>query len=243
MFEKIETRRKSAYAAEQLIRAIKDGAYKVGDRLPPERELAKRMGVSRPLIREALSALHLAGIIESKAGDGTYIRKSIGNVDIETQVLSILENDVHPVEVLEARESLEEGIVKLAAEKAKIEDLKKMEKALIQEKKAAKKHDYTNYVKADQDFHLAIAAASHNSLLEAAIRPLIEIMGQKLWGGMDLLYLFNDQGIKQTVEEHGQIFDAIEQGDIKLAAGAIKKHLDNSKERFLGSKGGDAREK
>jgi len=84
--------------------------------LLPERELAKRMGISRPLIREALSALHLAGIIESRAGDGADIRKNVGNACIETQVRSILEDDVHPVEVLEARESLEEGVVKLAAE-------------------------------------------------------------------------------------------------------------------------------
>jgi len=233
-FQKIETKRKSAYAAEQLISAIKNGVYKAGDKLPSERELAKQMGISRPLIREALSALHLAGIIESRPGDGTYIRKNVRNGRIEAQVLSILEGDVHPVEVLEARKSLEEGIAKLAAEKANTEDLKRIERALTQEEKAAKERDYDNYVKSDRDFHLAIAAASHNSLLEAAVRPLIKIMGQELWGGMDLLYLFNDQGIKQTLDEHRRIFDAIRQRNVTLAVEAVRRHLNRSKERFLG---------
>ena len=240
-FEKIETRRKSAYAAEQLISAIKNGAYKAGDRLPPERELAERMGISRPLVREALSALHLAGIIESRAGDGTYIRRSIGDIDLEEAVLSILEEDKDPMEVLEARTVLEKGIVELAAERVDPEDIEKMERILAWEGKAGVDRDYESYVKADRDFHLAIAAASQNSLLEAAVSPLIDSMGQRLWGGIDQLYLFSQPYITQTLDEHTQILNAIKQGDAKLAAEAMKRHLCNSKRRFVGDglEGGD----
>jgi len=234
-FEKIETRRKSAYAAEQLISAIKDGVYKVGDRLPPERELAERMGISRPLIREALSALHLAGIIESKAGVGTYISRAIGDANLEEIVFSILEEDKDPMEVLEARIVLEKGIVELAAERARREDIEKMERILTWEIKASADRDYESYVKADRDFHLAIVATSQNSLLEAAVSPLIDSMGQRLWGGIDQLYLFSQPYITQTLDEHAQILNAIKQGDTKLAVEAMAKHLCNSKQRFVGS--------
>ncbi len=239
-FEKIETRRKSAYAAEQLINAIKNGVYKEGDRLPPERELAERMGISRPLIREALSALQIAGIIESRAGDGTYIRRAIGDANLEEAVLSILEEDKDPMEVLEARTVLEKGIVELAAKRATLEDIEKMERILAREKKAGADRDYESYVKADRDFHLAIVATSRNPLLEAAVSPLIDSMGQRLWGGIDQLYLFSQPYITQTLDEHIQILNAIKQGDTKLAAEAMKKHLCNSKQRFIGSesKGG-----
>ena len=233
-FKKIETRTKSAYAAEQLISAIKDGTYKKGSRLPPERALAERMGISRPLIREALSALQITGIIESKAGDGTYVRKTIGNTNIEDQVLSILEGNEDPSKVLEAREILEVGIVRFAAERVTPGDLEEVRRTLTREKKAAEVRDYASYVKADRDFHLGIAVASQNPLLEAAVHPLINIMGQRLWGGIDQLYVFNTQGIAKTLEEHERILEAVREGDVQGAGEAMKRHLENARERFLG---------
>lgn len=233
-FSRIETRRKSAYAAEQLIEAIRSGVYKIGDKLPPERELAERMGVSRPLIREALSALQIAGIIESRAGDGTYLRRSVGNVEIETQVLAMLEEEEDPVVVFEARIVLEEGTAQLAAARASVTELAAIERILGQEKAAADQAEYGQYVRADREFHLAVVAASHNPFLEAAIHPLVDIMGRKLWGGIDRLYLFNPQGIAQTLGEHHDILEAIKGRNARAAGEAMRRHLENARDRFLG---------
>jgi len=235
-FKKIETTRKSTYAAKQLLSAIREGTYKIGDQIPPERELAERMGISRPLIREALSALQVAGIIESRAGDGTYVRNLIGSGNLKKQVLSILEDNEKPIDVIEAREILEEGIVKLAADRASADNIEEIEKVLVEEREAAEEINYARYVRADRNFHLAIASASHNPLLKVVVAPLIQIMGQSLWGGIDQLYLFNEPYIKQTLDEHSQIFDGIRQGRMKVAAKAMRKHLENSKQRFLGNK-------
>jgi len=213
VFKKIETTRKSVYAAEQLLSVIRDGTYKIGDQSPPERELAERMGISRPLIREALSALQIAGIIESRPGDGTYVRRAIGDANLEECVLSVLEEGRDPIEVLEARMILEEGIVKLASKRAQPEDLIKMKKFLVLEKNAAMDGDYQGYVKADQGFHLAIVATSRNLLLKTKVRPLIAVMGQELWRGLDQLYVFNTQGITQTMREHKRILEAITKRD------------------------------
>lgn len=228
------------YAAEQLLNAIKSGAYRAGDRLPPERELAERMGISRPLIREALSALHLAGIIESRAGDGTYIRKSVGNSDIETQVLAMLEEDEDPIAAFEARIVLEEGIARLATARASDEELEKMERILVQEREAAERAEYDRYVQADREFHLAIVTASRNSFLKAAVHPLIDIMGRKLWGGIDRLYLFNPQGIAQTLTEHRGILEAIMKRNSQEAGEAMRRHLANARDRFLGDQQEDS---
>ncbi|MBC7098304.1 FadR family transcriptional regulator [Candidatus Bipolaricaulota bacterium] len=234
VFKKIETKRKSLYAAEQLIQAIRSGIYKVGDRLPTERELAKQMGISRPLIREALSALHLAGIIESRAGDGTYIRRTIDGTDIESQVLFLLEQSEDPAEILEAREVIEVGLVKLAAKKATPEDLQRIEAALQQLEEAVITRDYASFVKADLDFHLAIVAASQNRLLEAAARSIIEARAQKLWEGLDKLYLLSKSAASQTVEEHKRIFKAIEQRAPSLASKEMARHLKKTRGRVLG---------
>jgi GntR family transcriptional repressor for pyruvate dehydrogenase complex len=237
-FKKIESRNKSAYAAEQLIGAIKDGTYKKGSKLPPERVLAERMGISRPLIREALSALQIAGIIESRAGDGTYIRRSIGNAEIETQVLAMLEEEEDPIRVFEARIILEEGTAHLAADRISEEQLESIEQIIDREKLAGEKEEYEIYVQADRDFHLGIVAYSRNPFLEAAIQPLVDIMGRRLWGGIDQLYLFNPKGISQTLEEHKCILDALKKRDAHGARKAMRRHLENARDRFLGTSTG-----
>ena len=232
-FKKIEVKKKSMYAAEQLLNAIKNGAYKVGDRLPTERELAEQMGISRPSIREALSALHIAGIIEGRPGDGTYVTKAVEDTNIEAQVLSILRQNENPIEVLEAREALEEGIVKLAARKATPKFLEKIKNSLARMEEAATLRDYEGYLKADLDFHLAILAASQNRLLEAAARPIIEGRKQNLWKGLDQLFLFEKQDIAQTLEEHKRILNAIELRDSVRAAQEMSNHLKQVKSRMM----------
>ena len=236
VFKKIETTRKSTYAAEQLLGAIRDGTYKTGDKIPPERELAERMGISRPLIREALSALQIAGIIGSRAGDGTYVKRSVGDAEIESQVLAMLDGDEDPVVVFEARIVLEEGSARIAVAHASKEDLETMERILDQERAAAEKNEYGRYVMADREFHLAVVASSRNPFLEAAIHPLVDVMGRKLWGGIDQLYLFKPQGISQTLEEHGQVLDAIKKRDAHRAGKAMRRHLENARDRFLGDR-------
>jgi len=82
-FEKVRPRKVSAIAAEQIIEAIKNDSFPVGSKLPSEFELAEQMGVSRPSIREALSALQAVGLIESKPGSGNYVLKSPSSSDEE----------------------------------------------------------------------------------------------------------------------------------------------------------------
>lgn len=236
VFKKIETTRKSTYAAEQLLGAIRDGTYRIGDQIPPERELAQKMGISRPLIREALSALQIAGIIESRAGDGTYIRRNVGDAEIETQILAMLQGEEDPVAVFEARIVMEEGAARIVATRASKDDLEEMERILDQERVAANKAEYEQYVKADRDFHFAIIASSRNPFLKAAVHPLIDIMGKRLWGGIDRLYLFNSQGISQTLEEHGHILEAIKKKDTHGAGKAMRLHLENARDRFFGDR-------
>ena len=74
-----QAKKKATYVAEQIIDAIKQGAYQIGDKLPSERDIAKQMKVSRNSVREALSALQILGVIESRPGTGTYIRNSVKN--------------------------------------------------------------------------------------------------------------------------------------------------------------------
>ena len=73
-FQAIETRRLYERVADQLGELIRGGAFATGERLPPERDLARRLGVSRPVVREAMVALEIAGLVEVRTGSGTYVR-------------------------------------------------------------------------------------------------------------------------------------------------------------------------
>lgn len=232
-FKKIETKKKSAYVAEQIIEAVQAGIYKIGDKLPSEREIAEKTGVSRPSIREALLALQIVGIIEGRTGDGSYVRQGVGMVQGKLHVLSILEESEGPSEVLETRKALEEGVTKLAARKATREDLEKIEKALVRGIKAEENQDYEEFEEADRDFHRAIIGTCKNSLLENAIFPLVDVMRQRLWRKMKQSWL-NSRHIRNTMDEHRRIFVAIKKRNESFASEEMVRHLDNSKKRFFG---------
>jgi len=162
MFEKVQTKKVYMEIVEQIQKLIKDGRLKPGDKLPPERILAKKLGVSRPPLREALSALEILGIIESRGGKGNIIRDSF-DPDALKQRFRELEQEESPFEILEARKMIEMQITALAAKKATEEDI-----AAIQGSLEKMKNVFPNISKVmefDREFHLNIAKAAHNSVL------------------------------------------------------------------------------
>lgn len=225
VFKKIEIKKKSIYVAEQIIEAIQKGIYKVGDKLPPEREIAEKTGVSRPSVREALSALQIVGLIESKSGDGTYIRQPVKDVDAEFRVWSILEETKSPFEVWEARKTLEPGIAELAAERATLRDIETLKKTLEDMRKKAAQKDNDGFLRADQKFHMTLAAATKNPTLEWTVHPLLQNMNQKLWKEIKKDSLSNKEHIKVSLLIHSQILHAIEIKDKDLAKKKIKEHF------------------
>lgn len=226
-FKQIETKKKSMYAVEQIINAIRSGAYHVGDKLPPEREIAEQMGVSRPSVREALSALQLVGLVESRPGDGTYVLKNIAGFEEEYRALWLLEESESLFEAFEARRVLEGGIASLACKKASSKDLKLVASALAALQKAADACDFDASNRANQQFHLAIVTATHNSLLVRALEPLLEVMRQRLPQELrEIYYRSNSQRFQETLVIHQRIYQAIQDRDSKRATQEMDRHFD-----------------
>lgn len=233
VFERVETKRKHLYVAEQILMAIKKGAYGPGDKLPPERVLAEEMGVSRNSIREALSALQILNIIESRAGDGTYVKKSVEKIDIESQILPILKESESPFKIFEARNVLEMGVVELAIDNATPEDIERIKRALEQMCQRAELRDYEGYLAANLDFHLAIVAATANPILERTMTLLWETTSQRLLNEMLMDYW--RKNIDSSVEIHKRIFAAIRDRDKALVREAIRRHYEEPRDYLLGS--------
>ena len=223
-FEKVRPRKVSAIAAEQIIEAIKNDSFPVGSKLPSEFELAEQMGVSRPSIREALSALQAVGLIESKPGSGNYVLKAPSS-DEEESAPHLIESEAGCLEVMEAREVLEPPIAAYIARKGSNDHFAKIEGILQEMRIQAQKGDFSSYFEADKSFHFALAEAASNRLITAAVTPLINSMDQKIYREFTHhYYLKNVSDLEQVVELHSEILHAIVDGNPELAFDRMSEH-------------------
>lgn len=223
-FQKIATKRKSAQVAEQIIEAIRSGIYKMGDRLPPERTIAEEMGVSRPSIREALSALQIVGVLESRAGDGTYV---VRTPDRHDAVSSLLEEEESPVEALAARRILERAVVQSAALRVNPPARERLAQALDALRRAAEQRDFEAFSAANARFHLEIVRMAGSDMLERTVGPLIDVMQRQL--GQELRrreYVLDAAFFDTVFAVHVGVFEALVAGDAATAAEAMDRHFD-----------------
>jgi len=225
-FEKVRPQKVSAIVATQIIEAIKRGDYPVGSKLPSENELADQMGVSRPTVREALSALAAVGLIESRPGSGNYVRNGTVLIDsVGKEAVFVLENEASCLEIMEARGLFEPPVAGLAAQKRTQEDIKNLQAIYKRLRQLAKKGGFDSYFDADKEFHLAIVHSTHNSLVLNVLTPLVNTMDQHLYREFTRDYYFKNQlGLEEVASLHDEILEAIIAGDSARAVDRMRYH-------------------
>ena len=229
-FERVRPRKVSAIAAEQIVEAIQRGDFAIGSKLPSEFDLAEQMGVSRPSIREALSALQAMSIIESRPGSGNYVLRSPSNLD-ESDAVHLIESESGCREVMEAREALEPPVAALVASKAGVEALDEIRAALAAMSGQAERGDFDAYFESDKAFHCALSEAVENQLVSAALAPLVRTMDQKVYREFTRhYYLKNVSDLQQVVDLHREILDAIERKDSETAYAKMVEHWSRMRE-------------
>lgn len=207
---------------EQIRDLIKEGRLKSGDKLPPEQVLAEKFGTSRPSVREALSALEILGITESRGGKGNFIKGDL-DTPLYEQKFKELEEEESPFELLEARKVLETEIVGLAAKKATKEDIDAIYESL--HKMEGAMSNIPEMMEFDREFHMNIARAAHNNLLFSMMVYLNNLLKEKLWVNMKKK-TWNLSGYPQKyLKEHTEIFNAIKNKDGKDARKQVHHHL------------------
>ena len=231
-FHKVRPKKVATIVAEQIIETIKDGSFPVGSKLPSEFELAEHMGVSRPTIREALSALTAVGLIESKPGSGNYVRNGTSLIDtIGEEAVLVLENESSCIEIMEARGLFEPPVAGLAARKRTPDDVKELRSLYDKLGKLAKKGDFDPYFAIDKEVHLAIVTAAHNNLVSSALIPLINTMDQKLYREFTQDYYFKNQlGLEDVAALHDDLIGAIIDQKVDMAVMKMKLHWERMQE-------------
>jgi len=229
-FEKVRPRKVTAIAAEQIVQAIQRGDYPVGSKLPSEFDLAEQMGVSRPSIREALSALEAMSIIEARPGSGNFVLRLPSSAE-EDDAVHLIESEAGCLEVMEARGALEPAVAALVARKRSDEAIGGLRKVLDQMAVFAAAGDFDKYFRMDKAFHAGLAEAAGNPLVSSAVAPLINTMDQKVYREFTRhYYLKNVRDLKMVVDLHREILEAIENGDDEGSAAKMREHWSRMRE-------------
>ena len=222
MFNKIQTKKVYMKIVEQVRDLIKEGRLKPGDKLPPEYTLAEKFGTSRPSVREALSALEILGITESRGGKGNFIKDNL-NSPLYEQKFRELEEEESPFEILEARKAVETEIAGLTAKKATKEEIATIQGSLNKMKSAMA--NIPEIMEFDREFHINIARAAHNNLLFSMMTYLADLLKEKLWINLKEKSWSIPGRPQKYFEEHTEILNAIKNKDSKDARKRMYDHL------------------
>lgn len=196
-------------ALEQIRLRIDDGTWPLGQRLPPEPELAESLGISRNTVREAVRVLTFSGVLEVRQGDGTYVRACANPLDT---MLVLARSSVE--QALEARGIIEVEASRLAAQRRTETDLAALREAL---EASAVHHggSLAEYIAHDLAFHQRVVDSAHNPVLG----ELYRYFSQVIRAGLERT-IGDPSRPQPSFELHRELVDAIARGDADAAATA-----------------------
>ena len=206
----------SKQIADIIEMGIKNGDYKIGDKLPPEPQLMELFGVGRNTVREAIQSLTSSGLLETKQGNGTFV---VASERLQVDFFNAMdESGDH--EVQEVREMLEKHIVVSAIMHRDEEDLEDIAHCLdLRTKDAESAHEATQ---ADLNYHMAIAKATHNNFLWSIYRYIAEYFNHFIYQKIDQRLV--DEAYMDQV--HEDLFHAVKNKDVVFALDCVEKlHL------------------
>jgi len=193
-----------------------------GDRLPPERVLCERFGVSRTVVREAVRALETKGLVEGRPGSGVYVSKQSAQPAAQLLGLAIQSDaDLTWADVMEARRALEVEIAGLAAQRRTDADLAALRRALDDHRAALGAPDRADAgAHADVRFHAALAVASHNGVMPILLGAIEGVLLEARRVSMRL-----ERALREGITHHARILRAVDKGDPDGARAAMLAHL------------------
>ena len=217
-FKAIKRSRLYQGIVEQIQALIGEGVLKPGDRLPPERELAERLQVSRSSLREAMRALELQGLVVSRPGAGTFVSTESLDTLIATIASSLTQARDTLSDIFEVRHLLEPQLAALAAERATPEDVRRMAEALEgQERQVA---GGETGVEGDTAFHFALAQATENWALARVMSTISDILRQSRDRSLQ-----SPGRPQRSLASHRHILEMVQRRDVEGAREAMQDHI------------------
>lgn len=220
MLRPVEHTRVSQGAVKQIVNLIRSHRLNPGDRLPGERQLVESLSVSRASVREALRSLEGMGLIEVRAGVGTFVKHPISEFVETTLPHPLLLNREMLTKLFELRELIETGAAAMAASRATDDDIDKIREAVEHVETCYEKRDLHSMVEADIALHRAILIATGNDILVQVMDNMSGILWEMRRASLSIV-----EGVTQTMAGHRAILVALEQHQPEVARKAMQEHL------------------
>jgi DNA-binding FadR family transcriptional regulator len=227
MFKAVSLNRVSQVIVDQIRLLLREGRLKPGDRLPSERDLCERFGVSRVTVREALRVLEANGLVDIRVGarGGAFVTSPTSQ-QIGAGLADLLNlSPLTAADVTEARQVFELGIIPLLVERATDEDIAALREMVAVHKAALERGEYDMSMSAD--FHARVAACTHNPAIEMLVQSFHGPLLMSLVEAKVTAPLMGQRG----VQEHAAFIDAIADRDADRAIAIMTKHLKRTADR------------
>ncbi len=224
-FRPVTPEKLSNAVIRQIEQLILRGVLRPGERLPPERELAERLNVSRPSLREAISQLQEAGLLSARPGAGVYVADVLGSAFAPALVQLFARHDEAVFDYLSFRRDMEALAAERAAKHASDTDLAVVQTVFDKMEAAHKKRNAEEEAQLDAQFHMAIIEASHNVVMLHMMRSMYELLREGVFYNRQVMFK-QRTGRAALLDQHRAINTALQARNPDAARAAIEAHLD-----------------
>jgi GntR family transcriptional repressor for pyruvate dehydrogenase complex len=223
-FEKVTPEKLSTAVTRQIEKLILRGILRPGERLPAERELAEKLGVSRPSLREAVADLQDKGLLSTRAGAGVYVADVLGSAFSPALIRLFADHDEAVFDYIGFRRDLEGLAACRAARLASDTDLRVIQTIMDKMEAAHKKTNPADEARLDAEFHMAIIEASHNVIMLHMMRSMFQLLREGVFYNRQVM--FKQRTTRGALlDQHRAINTAIQARDSRAARAAVEAHL------------------
>lgn len=230
-FQKVTPEKLSNSVVRQIEQLVLRGILRPGERLPSERDLADKLGVSRPSLRDAIADLADRGLLVSRAGSGVFVAEVLGSAFSPALTHLFSTHDEAVIDYIAFRRDMEGLAAERAATFGSETDLKLIDTIFAKMERAHQKRDPSDEALLDAEFHMAIIEASHNVIMLHMLRSMFELLRQGVFYNRQVMFR-NRTTRDQLLDQHRAINAAIQSRDPVAARAAVGAHLTYVEQAF-----------
>ena len=231
-FQKVAPEKLSQSVVRQIEQLILRGILRPGERLPSERDLADKLGVSRPSLRDAIAELAAAGLLVSRASSGVFVADVLGSAFSPALVRLFSTHDEAVFDYIAFRRDMEGLASERAARLGSDTDLRLVDTIFRKMEAAHLKRDPSDEAQLDAEFHMAIIEASHNVIMLHMLRSMFDLLREGVFYNRQVMFR-NRMTREQLLEQHRAMNDALQARDPVAARAAVEAHLTYVEQAFV----------
>jgi GntR family transcriptional repressor for pyruvate dehydrogenase complex len=231
-FLKVTPEKLSQSVVRQIELLILRGILRPGERLPSERDMADKLGVSRPSLRDAIGELADRGLLVSRAGSGVFVAEVLGSAFSPALIQLFATHDEAVFDYIAFRRDMEGLAAERAARLASETDLRVIDTIFRKMEAAHQKRDPTDEAQLDAEFHMAIIEASHNVIMLHMLRSMFDLLRQGVFYNRQVMFR-NRMTRDQLLDQHRAMNEAIQARDPAAARAAVEAHLSYVEQAFI----------